>query len=227
LEDGRVLVTGGVDHNEQALATAEIFDPRTNSFAPAASMAFPRSQHTAIRLNDGSVLIAGGGSCDCAAKTVYRNAEIYEPSAGKFVPAGNLASERHKHTAVLLADGTVLLAGGSDARDWRGLMASAELYDPVSRSFHGLPSMNASRFKLPNAAVRLPNGDVFIAGGAAVAEVFRAKERRFSAAGGSFGAARYFASATVLQDGRVLVAGGYSAGKDGLPATQQAWIYHP
>lgn len=136
-------------------------------------------------LRDGAVLIAGGSSCDCRSKTVYREAERYDPSAGKFIAVGPSAS-RYKHAAVLLGDGKVLVVGGSDARDWRGLLSSAELYDPVSRSFQSLPSMNLSRFKFPNAAVRLRNGEVFIAGGASVAELFRPKERAFVKLTGGF-----------------------------------------
>jgi hypothetical protein len=226
LPDGKVLVTGGVNRNEQALSTAEIFDPRTNSFSSAGSMLVPRAQHTATLLRDGSVLITGGGSCDCPSKTVHRTVELYEPSVGKFISVGSLSAARYKHMAVLLGDGKVLVAGGSDARDWRGLLSSAELYDPSSRSFQRLPPMNASRFKFPQGAVRLQSGDVFIAGGAPSAEMYRAKERDFAAVTGGFEAARYFASATLLDDGRVLVVGGYSQGNAGLPATSRAWIYH-
>lgn len=225
LQDGRVLVTGGVDHDDRALSSAEIFDPHTNSFSSIATMNLPRAQHTATMLRDGDVLIAGGSSCDCRSKTVYREAELYDPSAGKFIAVG-LSASRYKHAAVLLTDGKVLLAGGSDARDWRGLLSSAELYDPVSRSFESLPAMNLSRFKLPNAAARLQNGEVFIAGGASVAELFRPKERTFVKVNGGFESARYFSSTTMLNDGRVLVVGGYSDGP-AMPATSRAWLYRP
>lgn len=227
LQDGKVLVTGGVDHNERALSSAEIFDPRANSFSSAASMMVARSQHTATLLRDGTVLITGGGSCDCPSKTVYRAVELYDPSVGKFIPVGSLSSARYKHTAVLLEDGKVLVAGGSDARDWRGLLSSAELYDPSSRSFQPLPPMNASRFKFPHAALRLHSGDILIAGGAPFAEIFRPNERAFVTVTGGFEAAHYFASATLLDDGRVLVVGGYSQGAGGLPATSRAWLYRP
>ena len=227
LQDGKVLVTGGVDHSDRALSSAEIFDPRTNSFSFAASMMVPRSQHTATLLPDGSVLITGGGSCDCPSKTVYRAVELYDPSIGKFIPVGSLSAARYKHTAVLLADGKVLVAGGSDGRDSRGLLSSAELYDPSSRSFNSLPPMNASRFKFPHAALRLQSGDVFIAGGAPFAELFRPKERTFVTVTGGFEAAHYFASATLLDDGRVLVVGGYSQVAGGLRATSHAWLYRP
>ena len=190
-------------------------------------MLVPRSQHTATLLRDGDVLITGGGSCDCPSKTVYRDAEVFEPSVGKFISIGGLSAARYKHTAVLLGDGRVLVAGGSDARDWRGLLSSAELYDPSSRSFRPLPAMNASRFKFPHAAVRLQSGDVLIAGGAPFPELFRPKERTFVTVPGGFEAARYFASATLLNDGRVLILGGYSEGKGGLPATSRAWLYRP
>ena len=226
LQDGKVLVTGGVDQNERGLSSAEVFDPRTNSFSSAASMMVPRAQHTATLLPDGSVLITGGGSCDCPSKTVYRAAEVYDPAVGKFIPVGGLTSERYKHTAVLLADGKVLVAGGSDARDWRGLLSSAELYDPSSRSFQSLPPMKAARFKFPHAAVRLRSGDVLIASGAPFAEVFRPKERTFNSVSGGFEVAHYFGSATLLADGRVLVVGGYTQAA-GLPATSGAWLYQP
>ena len=227
LQDGKVLITGGVDQHDKALSSAEVFDPRTNSFSSAPAMSVPRGQHTATLLIDGTVLITGGGSCDCPSKTVYHSAELYVPSLGKFLSVGDLAAERYKHAAVLLADGQVLVAGGSDARDWRGQLSSAELYDPSSRSFRSLPSMNASRFKFPNAAVRLQSGDVLIAGGAALPEIFRSKQRAFITVNAGLEAACYFASATLLNDGNVLVVGGYSEGKGGLPATARAWLYRP
>lgn len=87
--------------------------------------------------------------------------------------------------------------------------------------------MNAARFKFPNAAVRLQSGDVLLAGGAAFPEVFRPQERAFVSVSGGFEAARYFASATLLNDGDILVLGGYSEGKGGLPATSRAWLYRP
>jgi hypothetical protein len=227
LQDGKVLVTGGVDQSDRALSSAEIFDPHTNSFSSAASMMVPRSQHTATLLRDGTVLTIGGGSCDCPSKSVYRAVELYDPSVGKFIGVGSLSAARYKHTAVLLGDGNVFVAGGSDGRDWRGLLSSSELYDPSSRSFQPLPPMQASRFKFPHAALRLQSGDVFIAGGAPFAELFRPKERVFVTVTGGFEAAHYFASATLLDDGRVLVVGGYSQVTGGLPATPRAWLYRP
>src|SRR5262249_2980576 len=108
LQDGRGLVTGGVDRNDHAPSSSAIFDPRSNSFSAAGSMTLPRSQHVATALGDGTVLITGGGSCDCASRKIYREAELFEPSTGKFIRAGNLSSPRYKHAAVLLADGKVL-----------------------------------------------------------------------------------------------------------------------
>ena len=86
--------------------------------------------------------------------------------------------------------------------------------------------MHASRFKFPQAAVRLQSGDVLIAGGAPIAEVFRPGKRSFVTVPSGF-EARYFASATLLDDGEVLVVGGYSQGAAGLPATSRAWLYRP
>lgn len=227
LRDGRVLITGGVDREDRALASTEIFDPRTNTFSPGPAMTVPRGQHTATALADGSVLLVGGGSCDCAGKVVYASAERFDPATGKFTPVGNLSTGRYKHTAVLLADGRVLVAGGSDARDWKGLLASAEVYDPASHSFRALPSMSGARFKFPDGAVRLQDGEVLLAGGAAVPEVFIPGEGKFVPVQGSLESPRYFACATLLRDGRVLVVGGYSEGPTGLPSTTKAWLYRP
>src|SRR5436309_15874219 len=62
LKDGTVLVTGGgkaSGGNIIAQETAELFDPKTNTFSATGSMAFPRQNHAAVRLQDGRVLIVG------------------------------------------------------------------------------------------------------------------------------------------------------------------------
>ena len=64
LADGRVLVTGGIRRGEAALASAEIYDPRTSDFSATGEMTSPRVGHTATLLRDGRVLIAGGWDDD-------------------------------------------------------------------------------------------------------------------------------------------------------------------
>jgi hypothetical protein len=127
---------------------------------------------------------------------------------------------RHKHAAVSLRGGGVLIVGGADDRDFRGRHRSAELYDPRRGRFVRVGPMAQPRFKLPDAVVRLRSGRVLVAGGARIAELYDPSTRRFRPAGGA-GAALSFATATVLRDGRVLVAGGYD---DRIAVTSSAWI---
>lgn len=225
LQDGRVLIAGGEDRQEDALASAELYDPRTGTFTLTGSMAEPRGAHTATALKNGQVLIAGGGSGHYPSQNVYRSAELFDPATGKFTPAGQMTVARHKHAAILLRGGSVLIVGGSDNRDWRGEYASAELYDPSAGSFTATGAMNTPRFKLPAAVALLPDGKALVAGGGTFAELYDETTGTFTKIPGSLGAARFFASTTLLSGGSVLITGGYAEGGSGLPATSSAWLY--
>jgi hypothetical protein len=227
LSDGRVLVAGGEDRGENALASAEIYDPATGKFTRTGDMTEPRGQATATALRNGKVLIVGGGSGRYPSQDVYRSAELYDPATGKFTSTGQMTVGRHKHAAVLLPSGKVLVVGGSDNRDWHGEYSSAEVYDPATGTFSATGEMNVARFKLPYAAVLLVNGKVLVAGGGSFAEVFDETKGSFSKVEGNLGAARFFASATVLPDGKTLITGGYAETGGNLPSTASAWIYQP
>jgi len=227
LIDGRVLVAGGVDRNENALGSAELYDPATGTFTRTGDMTEPRGAHTATALKNGKVLIAGGGSGHYPSQTVYRSAELYDPGTGKFTSSGPMSVPRHKHAAVLLPSGKVLVVGGSDNKDWRGEYSSAEIYDPATGAFRATGAMSVSRFKLPEAVVSMDNGKVLVAGGGSFAEVYDETRGTFSTVAGSLGAARFFASATLLPHGRALITGGYADTAGGLPSTASAWIYQP
>jgi hypothetical protein len=227
LADGRVLVAGGVDRQENALASAEIYDPATRKFTLTGGMADPRGAHTATALKDGRVLVVGGGSGHYPSQTIYRSAELFDPATGRFTSAGQTTVCRHKHAAILLRSGKVLIVGGSDNRDWHGEYASAEIYDPASGKFTATGAMNTARFKLPAAVALLPNGRVLVAGGGPFAELYDETTGIFTKVPGSLGAARFFASATVLPGGKALITGGYAESGSGLPATPGAWLYQP
>lgn len=165
LPDGTVLVAGGEDRSEEALASAEIYDPATGKFTRTGDMTEPRGAATATALRNGKVLIVGGGSGHYPSQNVYRSAELYDPATRKFTSTGPMSVARHKHAAVLLASGKVLVVGGSDNRDWHGEYSSAEIYDPATGEFSATGTMSTSRFKLPSAAALLGNGTVLVAGG--------------------------------------------------------------
>ncbi len=225
LADGRVLVAGGYDPNLNALATAELYDPATDRFTPTATMALPRGAHTATLLDDGRVLVVGGGAGRYPNQTMQGPAELFDPARGTFTLTGRMLAPRHKHAAVRLADNSVLIVGGSDNRDWRGQLRDAERYDPAAGRFVPAGRTALERFKLTGAVALLADGRVLVAGGGARAEVYDPADGTFALAGGSLGAARYFAAAAPLRDGRVLVTGGYAEEGNGLPATTSAYLF--
>ena len=211
LRSGKVLVIGGdgmPDANR--LASAELYDPASGRFAPTGSMRTPRDQFAAVRMNSGAVIVLGGASAGrYPGSTIEASAEIFDPAMEQFKPTGPMAARRYKLGAALLADGRVLVAGGSDNRDWRGQLASVEAFDPQSGSFTVLGNMRAARFKLARGVVQLPDGRVLIASGAEQPEVFDPVSGVFRAASGAPLAGFYFSSVTLLQDGSALIAGGY------------------
>lgn len=222
LPNGKVLLAGGVGVGWAFLADAELYDPATNTFTATGSMLAARESHTATLLSNGNVLIAGGHRGRRAAMTIYSSAEIYDPATGRFSVTGDMTRIRHKHEAVLLADGRVLIIGGADERDGRPAYTSAEIYNPGGGTFTATGNMNSPRYKLQGTGVLLNNGKVLIAGGANRAEVFDPSRNTFSYAAGDMGTPRLFATATRLQNGQVLIAGGYHSSNN---VSSNAWIY--
>ena len=222
LRDGKVLLAGGVGTGWTFLADAEIYDPSSGTFSKTGKMSAERESHTATLLKDGQVLITGGHRGRRSAIEIYQSAEIYDPAKGTFSAAGNLTVKRHKHDAVLLDDGRILIVGGSDERDSRGAYTSVEIYDPKTKSFAAIGDMNLSRYKLQGTTILLGNGKILIAGGADKAEIFDPANNSFRVAAGNFETIRLFATATLLQNGQVLIVGGYD---QNTSVSSKAWIY--
>jgi N-acetylneuraminic acid mutarotase len=222
LRNGKVLLAGGTSVGWTFLADAELYDPATNTFTATGSMETARESHTATLLANGKVLVIGGHRGRRPSVTIHSSAEIYDPAAGTFTAAGNMTRVRHKHEATLLTDGRILIAGGSDERDGRGAYTSAEIYNPTTGAFTATGNMNAARYKLQGTSALLTDGKVLIAGGANRAEVFDPATNTFSYASGSLGTTRLFATATRLQNGQVLITGGYD---DNNAVSSNAWIY--
>ncbi len=218
LNDGRVLVAGGGSSDREGVKSAEIFDARTKKFTRTGDMSVARIVHSANLLEDGKVLIAGGMEHG----NVTASAEIYDPRTGKFASVGTLKTARYKHTAGELPDGRVLIAGGSDERDGAGTLSTVEIYDPKTEKFSEAPAMKNARYKLPEHAAILKNGDVLVAGGNASGEVYDAKKNAFEAVDGGTGKLQWYLSETVLPGGDVLLAGGYSTN---YQSTKQVWMY--
>jgi hypothetical protein len=221
LDNGDVLIAGGQDRDgfSNSLSSAEIFHAKTLKFSPVGSMHQARIAHTATLLNDGRVLIAGGRG-----EGVTAHAEIFDPKTNSFSETGSLATARYKATAARMADGRVLIAGGSDERDWTGTLRSAEIYDRRTGKFSATAAMGNARFKLPDEAVRLANGDVLVAGGSREVELYRPESGTFKTVAGTISNDWHYMSETLLKDGSVLLAGGYP---NNDRATSETWIYRP
>ncbi|MCX6132438.1 MAG: hypothetical protein NTU47_01380 [Ignavibacteriales bacterium] len=168
-----------------------------------------RASHTATVLQDGRVLIAGGfkKGPDGRSQIYSLTAELFDPKTGSFSLTANMNVRRAGHTATLLQNGRVLIAGGFTEN---GITASAEVYDPSSKIFSPVGNMSTARDG--STATLLPNGDVLIAGGGDVvatasADLFRPATSQFSPTG-AMTVARLAHTATLLPDGRVLILGG-------------------
>ncbi len=198
LNDGKVLVTGGYN-----LTRAELYDPSTGTWSTTGSMNEPRGTHTATLLNDGRVLVAGGEGGYGSDPYPVASAELYDPSTGTWSTTGNMNVDRYLHTATLLNNGKVLVAGGAS-------LASAELYDPSTGIWTSTSSMNVARWY--HTATLLNNGKVLVAGGGdgsshlASAELYDPVTGTWNTTG-SMNVGHYAHPASLLNDGKVLIAG--------------------
>ena len=237
LASGKVLVTGGFDlsvaSEEFGLATAEVFDPATNMWSPAAPMQTRRVFPAFVVLADGRVLVAGGQHS--AGAVMHATAEIYDPVANVWSPAASMSIPRVSATATLLGDGRVLVAGGGTPYDAENVLftvaATAEIYDPQSNTWTPAGAMSVPHAE--HRALRLTDGRVIVIAGSTVlpsepthpvataaVDIFNPATNSWSL-GASLPASRYNFVTATLGDGRILLAG------NGIPNPREALIYDP
>jgi len=210
LADGQILIAGG-GHPEPSPAVA-LYIPTEKRWEPTAPMLSPRTGHTLTALKDGRVLAVGGSSSLNGQPLAM--VEIYDSKKGTWTSVpGSLHTARLNHTATLLADGLVLIAGG---RGSAGALSTAEIFDPTTESFTPVASTMASAH-VGHVAITLPSGQVVMLGGAGSEgsalpiEVFDPESDRFTSPAHLL-IPRDSLAATLLRDGRVLILGGQSEG---------------
>jgi N-acetylneuraminic acid mutarotase len=224
LPDGEVLVAGGAcngsgnncDSGSSLVnqRTAELYDPQTGTWTLTGAMREGRDLATATLLQNGEVLVAGGfNSCDDDFCSDLAESELYNPATGMWQVTGKMHAAREQHTATLLPDGLVLVAGGLNEGGFGkgGKYSSAELYDPSSGTWTLTSPMQSNHYG--QTATLLQSGWVLVAGGqSSAAEVYE-PDRGIWVNVGSMSTTRTDATATLLESGDVLVTGG--SGPDG------------
>jgi N-acetylneuraminic acid mutarotase len=237
LQTGRMLVAGGIDATGNPSNTAEVYDPTANAWSPGGTMSSPRVQHTASPLGNGMVLVAGGnnmvGTCSCT--TFVSSADLYDPTTNSFTATGSLVTARYAHTATVLSNGKVLVAGGfggptSTLQSGGAPLSSAELYDPSNGTWAATGSMTTARMN--HIASLLPSGKVLVAGGAtgasttATAEIFDPSSGTWTAVP-SMSTPRQQQGAIQLPNGTVLVVGGFNDTSSAVIGVGTAEVYDP
>jgi len=228
LLDGKVLVASCTAYSG-APAPAELYDPISGTWSATGNMVGRAGGSRATLLRDGKVLVISGTG----------SSELYDPISGTWSATANMIMPTCACTATLLPDGNVLVAGATSRTNGGDLVASAELYDPQSGAWSATQGLVAAR--AGHAAVLLADGKVLVTGGVgnekpngdpvlASAELYDPASGTWSATASMLLPRRDF-SATLLADGKVLVAGGMAEvpmmGGTGSEMVASAELYDP
>ena len=235
LANGKVLILGWTGDFSVPLA-AELYDPATGQWAAAGNPRWARQEYTATLLVNGTVLVAGGISNDYDPDGFVgpesQKAEIYDPATNSWREVGT-PLRIDSHTATLLANGEVLIAGGSGSFAY--LYKTGLLFDPASETWRSVGSLIAGRFG--HTATLLTSGKVLVAGnglllgpvgpaGILAVETYDPSTERFTSTD-PLAISRHRHTATLLTNGNVLVAGGMGHAVDGFPIRGTAELYVP
>lgn len=200
LPDGRLLIAGGYAGTNEIIQTVKTVEKSDGSSTET---------KTTLRMDNQRPKGQSGGVYGDAGSELFE--EIYDSADGRWKCAAAMHSPRGLHTATLLTNGLVLVAGGMDVQD--RLLKSAELFDPATGKWTEVEAMQSARVR--HTATLLPNGKVLVVGGQDAegnplveAELFDPVSRKWSVAGWML-FARSFHTATLLPAGHVLVAGGH------------------
>lgn len=199
LLNGNVLITGGID-NKGNTDTAELYDPSINYFKLTSNMNTRRQSHGSVLLNDGRVLIVGGSN-----GKYIKEAELYYPETGKFLPIGKTNYNYFFPTLKVLSNNKVLITDGGRI---------GELYDPINNKFTKVTGIYLTRvypfiFQLNNEQLLMIGKTNFPVGFGFEqnAGIYNLKTQNFTKLNDLIDGRRSF-SATLLKNNKILIAGG-------------------
>jgi hypothetical protein len=226
LPNGKVLVTGGGGPN-----FAELYDPVAATWSLVQGLpnsGLPKERHSSTLLPNGTVLIVGGVD---SSNTSMSKTWLFDPTTNLLLAGPNTATVHAGHTATTLANGKVVIAGG-DCTFGSALCnsGSTEIYDVTANAFTSLAPMP---IPVKHAAAALIGANkIFVAGGISGsvksdAQVYDASTNSWRVLSTTLASPRLYHTATALQDGRVLVIGGYSAQAGSGGRWDSSDIYNP
>ncbi len=230
LPTGDIMIAGGTN-GPSILSNAELFRPSLDAFLPMnGGMRYVRDLHTATLMPNGRVLIAGGFTTDAVSTGSTNTAEIYYPDTRMFIETTPMINARSNHSAILLPDGNVFVAGGFGPSDV--VTGTSEIYVSTNSTWMTRPSMTmpVGCERAIHATVQLKTGHILLIGGINASGPLDTTAD-YNPATNSWSCASVAVmptplrshSATLLFDGRVLVAGG----NDGLGEANKSFIYDP
>ncbi|HLP29832.1 MAG TPA: kelch repeat-containing protein [Geothrix sp.] len=220
LKSGRILLIGGSDENNVALAKTELFDPQTQHFYPASSLREARYGHISIMLTDGRVLAAGGYD----GSHFLNTAELYDPATNTWSSAPPMATEHYMGIVAALVNGDVLVAGGQSAT--APATTTAEIYHLATNSWSATGNMIQAR--IGHAMSTLPSGSVLVVGGegpgmpdsAKGTEIYDPRTGTWQSAS-AMATPRYAGhAASRLPDGKILVTGGFNTNQSSIAGSE-------
>lgn len=203
LNTNEVLVVCGAD-DSGTITTCELYDPNQDKWTITAPLASRPSYHASVLLKDGTVLTTGGVA---SGNNVLNSCALYDRTTQAWTTTGSFSQARYGHAVTMLNDGRILATGGYDG----GVQYSCEIYDPILKSWNVTGSLHSSR--VFHSAILLNDGNVIIV------QTYdqSAQCENFDPIAGIWTqteaiSAFNVGTATLLQNGKILVAGGYSGG---------------
>ncbi len=231
LANGRVLIAGGLSTTFSVLSSAELYNPGASNFSASSDMLFRRFGHTLSLLDSGQALVVAG--ITTTSTSDLEQCELFEALTTQWNAATPLGTARYHHAAAKLTDGNVLVSGGY-SRGFSSNISSSERFNASTGTWSSADSMNTRRQH--HTMTALANGGALAVGGAissdgtnvstyhSSAEIYDATANRWSNAG-TMSVPRIWHTATLLNDGKVLIAGGQ--GPLGTHASAETFAIDP